>query len=372
MKKSLIALAVAGAFAAPAFAATSNVDLYGQFRISVDHLNSMNSTIRGWGMNDETSRIGLKGSEDLGGGLKAIYQWETGFNLGNMGTLSTGSSNASGVNAGLTAGGMTGQRNTFIGLAGGFGTVLMGRHDTPYKLGGSADLFADTLADAQSDALSSSNGAAARCIICEDLRVNNAIAYVSPEYSGFHAAVAIVPGKFASSTATTKSLDSLSDAYSMVGVYNNGPLKLTAAYENLDHYVGNAATGAASSKQDAWKLNGAYTIGDLTLGATWEDIKHFGGASSGDGSKMSNYLVSAAYGMGPITLAAQYGRRNPNGGSNNLEDATVGVIYNMSKRTNTYVGYAHYKPQSNVSATGLAIDNGKTLNALTLGMNHSF
>jgi len=356
MKKSLIALAVAGAFAAPAFAATSNVDVYGQFRISVDHINNVAAGVGGWGMNDETSRLGIKGSEDLGGGLKAIYQWETGFNLGTEGALGSGTAGTGSVTTGSA--GVGAERNTFVGLSGGFGTVLAGRHDTPYKLAGSADLFVDTLADAQNTGT--------RCIICEDLRVNNAIAYVSPDYSGFHAAVAIVPGNFARSTAGSKSLNGLADAVSAAGIYNNGPLSLSAGYENLDHYVGNAA-GAA--KQTAWKLNGSYTIGDLKLGATWEDLKHVGGLSSGDGSKSSNYLLSAAYGMGPITLAAQYGERNPNGSSNNLTDTTVGVVYSLSKRTSTYVGYAHYKPQSAATAGG---DLGKKLDAWTFGMNHSF
>jgi len=365
MKKSLIALAVAGAFAAPAFAASSNVDFYGQFRVSLDHINNFNNSgagkaLGGWGMNDETSRIGFKGSEDLGGGLKAIYQWESGFDPGYNGTISTSSAPGQ-----VAAGGLGSERNTFVGLSGGFGTVLAGRHDTPYKLGGSADLFADTLADAQNTG--------GRCIICEDLRVNNAIAYVSPEVSGFHAAVAIVPGNFQQSGPASKSLNSIADAYSMVGVYANGPMKVTAAYENLDHVSGAGKAPNNSGKQSAWKLNGAYTIGDLTLGATWEDIQKVGGDTTGaDGSKMNNYLLSAAYGMGPITLAAQYGKRNPNGSNNDLTDATLGVVYSLSKRTSTYVGYAHYKVGANISLTGNALDNGQKLNAWTFGMNHSF
>ncbi len=352
MKKSLIALAVAGAFAAPAFAASSNVDFYGQFRVSVDHLN--NSI--GWGMNDETSRIGFKGAEDLGGGLKAIYQWESGFNAGVSGAgNSTGTNSAGTLTGGMPAGGLGNQRDTFVGLSGDFGTVVAGRHDTPYKMAGSADLFADTLADAQ-------NGGA-RCIICEDLRVNNAIAYVSPDMSGLSIVGAIVPGNFTNNTAGTKSLNGLSDAYSLAGMYNNGPMKVTAGYENLGNYVGNAA---GASSQNAWKLNGAYTIGDLKLSATYEKISNAGGVSA---NSQTDYLLSAAYGMGPITLAAQYGKKNPSGNANNTTDTTVGVVYGLSKRTSTYVGYAHYGVDSGINLTGTA---GQALNALTMGMNHSF
>jgi predicted porin len=364
MKKTLIALAVAGTFVAPAaFAASANVDFYGKFRVSVDNLSGSyfnGTSIGGWQMSDEQSRFGFKGAEDLGGGLKAIYQYETGFNIGA--DASTVATLVGTNNTGKTSsGGLGNQRDTFVGLSGDFGTVLAGRHDTPYKMAGSADNFGDTLADAQ-------NGGAL-CIICEDLRVNNAIAYVSPSMSGFTVVGAIVTGHGAKATTTTKSLDSLADAYSLAGMYSNGPLSLSAGYENLNHFVGSAATGTGSAKQSAWKLNGAYTIDSLKLGATYEAIDKIGGV---DGDKTRNYLLSAAYGMGPITLAAQYGYRNYNNqantaGSTDLTDATVGVVYSLSKRTSTYIGYAHYKLKNNPTPAS----NGN-INAVTLGLNHDF
>lgn len=327
MKKSLIALAVAGVVAAPAaFAASANVDFYGKFRVSLDHLDNG----IGWQMSDQVSRVGFKGAEDLGGGLKAIYQLETGFNIGANSNAVYSFSNS--------AGGLGSQRNTFVGLAGDFGTVLAGRHDTPYKMAGSADLFGDTLADAQNTGM--------LCIICEDLRVNNAVAYVSPSFSGLTVAAAIVTGNGLGDT------NDLSDAYSLAAMYGNGPLSLSAGYENLDKY---------GAKQYAWKLNGSYTIDSLKLGATYEQLKKIGGISD---AKSNNYLISAAYGMGPITLAAQYGKRNPNdaAGNNDLTDTTLGVVYSMSKRTSTYLGYAHYKWNA----------TGDKLNAWTLGLNHDF
>ena len=79
-------------------------------------------------------------------------------------------------------------------------------------------------------------------------------------------------------------------------------------------------------------------------------------------------LVLTDEGMGPITLAAQYGKRDPKGDANNLTDITVGAIYSLSKRTNTYLGYASYKADANA----VAIVPNKTMNALTLGLNHDF
>ena len=379
MKKSLIALAVAGAFATPAaFAASSNIDFYGKFRLSLDHID--NSI--GWSMHDETSRVGFKGAEDLGGGLKAIYQWESGFNPGTSTSpvASTGTAGTAYTSGGTSLGA---QRNTFIGLAGDFGTVLAGRHDTPYKLVGSADLFGDTLADAENGAglLAYYNPVATAtvskgvqnvglCIICEDLRVPNAVAYVSPSFNGLTIAAATVVGNGSASTATTPAVNSLSDAQSIAAMYNNGPLVLGLAYENLSK-IGESAT-ASSNKPDAWKLNAGYTIDSWKLGGTFERLDKVGGVS---GQKANNYLVSVAYGMGPITLAAQYGYRNFNSqananGLNDLTDATVGVVYSLSKRTSTYLGYAHYKSK-NASYGGTAIADAK-YNVVTLGLNHDF
>jgi predicted porin len=121
----------------------------------------------GWGINGRSSqgylqgesranRIGVKGSEDLGNGLKAIYQVEFGVQLAD-------------TNANVTSGAdNVTMRNSFVGLAGGFGTFLVGRHDTPFKIStGKLDLFADTMADY--------NGT----VGFQDLRTDNTVAYIS-------------------------------------------------------------------------------------------------------------------------------------------------------------------------------------------------
>ncbi|HEX8980441.1 MAG TPA: porin [Parasulfuritortus sp.] len=369
MKKSLIALAVAGAFATPAaFAASSNIDFYGKFRVSVDHID--NSV--GWQMTDETSRVGFKGAEDLGGGLKAIYQWESGFNIGTAASHIPSTGNAGGSYTGGTTS-LGAQRNTFLGLAGDFGTVLAGRHDTPYKMVGSADLFGDTLADAETGSAllgfgGTNLGNNGLCIICEDVRVSNAIAYVSPSFSGLTIAAATVVGSGNAGTGTVPSVNSLSDAQSIAAMYNNGPLSLGLGYENLGKVAQAALGGGTAGKPDAWKLNAGYTIDSWKLGATYEHLDKIGGVS---GQKANNWLASVAYGMGPITLAAQYGYRNFNGTANtagavDLTDATVGVVYSLSKRTSTYLGYAHYKAKNSATVADAKY------NVVTVGLNHDF
>ena len=80
MKKSLIALAIASAVSAPAFAATSNVDIYGKLNFSANFLFDQADSDSDIQFTSNSSRIGFKGSEDLGGGLSAIWQIESSLN----------------------------------------------------------------------------------------------------------------------------------------------------------------------------------------------------------------------------------------------------------------------------------------------------
>lgn len=141
MNKKLVTLAVAAALAAPAVA-MADATLYGKLNVGINYVDQ-NEGFKGWGLSDNqviksafnnqylgiynpfittpqgpSNRLGVKGSEDLGNGLKAIYQIELGFSISD--SLNNGAVN----NEAIT------MRNTFVGLAGNFGTVLMGRHDT--------------------------------------------------------------------------------------------------------------------------------------------------------------------------------------------------------------------------------------------------
>jgi len=372
MKKSLIALAVAGAFAAPAFAASSNVDIYGKMRVSLDHVDVTN-TSSNWTLNDRVSRIGFKGSEDLGGGMKAVWQIENGVQFDG----------AAGALGGL------GLRNTFVGLSSGFGTVLAGRHDTPYKLAGSADLFGDTAADSQSGSSIIGYDIGGNGLGGFDIRAGNAIAYVSPTFSGFHVAAAIVPGETSranNAPAGTPIANGLADAWSLAAVYANGPLSVTAGYEKHTTDLANAILGTTlfnQGSESAFKLNGSYTFGDFKLGATYEDQSSFDLNTLTAGTvgkiKSKNYLVSGAYGMGPITLAAQYGKRNVNGeaekvtiGEQDLTRWTLGAIYNLSKRTSAYVAYNHDNLDNSTAVGVTPALADRTTKVWTFGVNHDF
>lgn len=336
MQKKLIALAVAAAAAAPVFA-QSNVTIYGAMRVSVDHTNAQAANSDVWTVSDQSSRIGVKGAEDLGGGLKAVWQWESGMNTTNSTTVGTV------------------QRNTFLGLAGGFGTALVGTHDTPYKLGGSADLFGDTAADAQGTATDSA-------IIGRnsfDNRLTNVIAYISPTWSGFHFAVAGVAGE---GTGSANSPNGLTDAYSMVGVYENGPLKVTLGHEERSSEF--VSTTAGTQKAKGTKLNIGYKMGAIGLGYTYESSTDVA-ATTTPRVKDKGQLASVSYAMGATTLGLQMGKfDNKDAGSTtgDLNTWTVGAYHALSKRTQAYVGYHNAKHQGD--------NNDKKV--LTMGLNHSF
>lgn len=380
MKKSLIALAVAGVVSAPAFAATSNVDVYGTIRMSVDHVSAGDSATGGnndgWQIADRVSRIGFKGSEDLGGGLKAVWQIEQQINATDP--VQTGAAAGTTID---TAFGGANLRNTFVGVNGGFGTVLVGRHDTPYKLVGSADLFADTAADSQASAtgIIGRNGF--------DTRANGTLAYISPDFSGFHFAAAVIPGEnniggVGGATTNANNARGLMDSYSLAGIYKNGPLNVGLGYEKHDAKTTTTETVATDKGIDAIKANVGYTFGDFKVGYTYErsDDQRANTAANPQSTDTA-HLLSVAYGMGPITLAAQYGKFDDKangtaagGGqdANDLSRWVVGATYNLSKRTNVYAAYM----QDNYSAANESSQNATTAvrdtKAFTFGMNHSF
>lgn len=330
MKKSLIALAVAGSFAAPAFAATSNVDVYGKLHLSVNYFDDQPSAISDFGISSNASRIGFKGTEDLGGGLAAIWQIESTVDMdegrGNFAT-----------------------RNTFIGLKGGFGTALIGRHDTPLKsIGRTLDLFGDTMADSR-NVMVDNNG-----------RPDNVLMYTSPNFSGLNFAALYSTG----SADATASEPKDTDFTSLSATYKNGPLYLGLGYENGD--------GLSTTIDKAWRLGAGYTMGAIKLVAQYDKNDAISGNPDSDA-----WLVGAAYTMGNIVLKANYMERDIDNTSNDPQQWTIGADYNLSKRTSVYAQYANgeYITVGGGAGASDRVGSGSTsgdIAILSLGMVHTF
>ena len=318
MKKNLIALAVASAIAAPVAMADAPV-VYGQINVAVDSV-----TDEGMRTSDRDSRLGIKGSEDLGNGLKAVYKMEFGIKVGDAfgttGTIDGGTDKA------VTSSGISG-RNAYVGLAGGFGTVLLGRHDTPLKMSQAKDLFGDSsYADmGKSDlvgklGLSGKNG---------ELRLDNVIAYVSPSFSGVKVVLAGVGAENGTNDA------SLTNAYSAAIMYGSTKkgLYLAAAVDHADDQID-------ADEWDHMRLSAQYKTGGLIANATYQTFKD--GVSAKNTDEGTNTQFQLGYKMGKFMPKAKYSTTDFEATSKKDGSAyALGLNYSLGKKTTAYVEYVN-------------------------------
>jgi predicted porin len=350
MNKKLITLAVAAAMTAPA-AALADATLYGKLNVSIDYFDVGDGYggFEGWALNGGTdlpgagraNRVGVKGSEDLGGGLKAIYQVEFGVPLANEQDYDINNGDVGGVS----------MRNTFVGLAGNWGTFVVGRHDTPMKIStGKLDMFADTMADF--------NGTVGFL----DIRADNAIAYISPNFSGFQLAGAIVPGgESTASGAWNVDSDSIAEGYSIAAIYANGPFYGSVAYEGLEDQLTAVQVGPTlvvpDESLDQWRVGlGILDWNGFTLSGVYANL------SQGD-FDVDQWQVQAGYAFGNNQIMGAFGQDLPDDSDFDADTWAVGLQHNFSKRTRAYLLYTDYDE-----------DNSDYFDwsGASLGMVHSF
>jgi predicted porin len=363
--KKILAVAIATAFAAPAFAATSNVDIYGKLHMSLNWYDDIPTNKSDIGISSNASRIGFKGSEDLGGGLKGVWQIESGLNLDEQnGTLAS--------------------RNSFVGLSGGFGTALLGNHDTPLKLvGRKVDLFGDTLGDSRNVMGGGS-----------DTRAQNVAAYISPNFSGFSGAFAYttdlngtaasgtcVPATFTApggvvtdATACTNAVsasaaDDDQSAWNLSAQYENGPIYVGFGYGDGDAHE-------ALNLEEHWRLAGAFSFGDFKVVGQYDSL-----ASALNGAANRDYdawMLGGAFKMGAMTFKANYMDGDFENVSTDPQQFTIGVDYAMSKRTTAYAMYANGeyvtlgKGGGSSDQVSSCATCGGDISALSLGVVHNF
>ncbi len=343
-----------------------------------------NKEYKGWGlgMNPRSNRIGIKGSEDLGGGLKAIYQVEIGVDLSNDNRDNNIANGNRGTASSTSAFSM---RNSFVGLAGNFGTFLIGRHDTPYKISfGKLDLFADTMADFN------------WTVGFNDLRADSVIAYISPSWSGFQLAAAVIPSGGATPLGTfNQDANGIADAWSIAAIYTNGPFYGSAGYEVLgkEHWKKYQVSGIElqdwyeglynkSTKDDTkWGIGlGMLDWNGFTLTGRYEGRSNVLGAPKSADSKL--WQIQAGYSFGNNTIKGMYGSMDLekcadtwNVGFNlscdkgldmieqkNKDTWGVAFDHNFSKRTRAYALYTKMDDDRDDS----------DWSAFSLGMIHKF
>jgi len=335
MKKSLVALAVLAASGAAM--AQSTVTLYGlvdTYLASVNTDNGLpNGSLTQTVLNSGAvngSRWGLKGSEDLGGGLKANFQLESGF------ANDTGASGQGGLLFG---------RHAWVGFSGGFGAVKFGRIPTAYDdiaTSGTA-VFASALSPTQN---------IHRTELNYTVRTNNTIKYETANYSGFSAALGYALGENKTATVGAGSTTSLNLAYA------GGPLSVALGYQT-EKANGNAVD------VNFTRLNGSYAFGAATVKAGWGKAGNVGAVNGADATE---YTIGLDYKTSPaLTLSAGYARSSDNitAGDFTRSGFGLGAAYTLSKRTFLYGGYE----ADTTTKTGVADTKHSVL---AVGVQHRF
>lgn len=362
MQKKLIVVALAAAaFSTSALADTGNVSIYGAADLSFDVISTGASAAGVAGatknnVSSNVSKLGFKGSEGLGEGLTAVWQIEQQINMDN-------------------AGGTFGTRNTFLGLkSDGMGTVLLGRHDTPYKLvTRKLDIFGDSIADNR--ALMggvTSNTTVDSAFAAFDGRQPDVIAYLTPDMNGFSGAIAYVNLAEGNTTAAAAK----SDALSLMGSYKADSLYAGLGYE--EHKL-NSLLG---TKESAWKLGLGYDVDALGLGFVYEKSDDNAGALGANARGHNSWYLSAQYKMGMNAIKAAYTKAGQIGATLNTDanQFSLGYDHGLSKRTKLYAIYSRinngtasdYGFSQSSAAAGTINGVGASPSVFSFGMKHSF
>ena len=436
MKKNILGLAIASAFAAPAAAIAQGtfVQIYGTINSDFQYASADNPTavpagINGavlngttrplgptpvnnnipgqFGVSSNSSDIGVRGSENLGGGFLAVFQLES-FVLLELG------------------GGNLGGRNSNVGLETPWGLVFYGVWDTPYKnMFGKPDpfhlasaasfvgifgspgfnIFAPTTSAAPTltaNANASDASAFAR-------RQQNTIAYWTPNFAGFSARVHFSPGEL-KGTATPLGYATAQGfnpwLWSIAGIYDSGPIYAALGYEQHKDYFGTrlftGATDATGTSSTDWGARAALgvqkVLGGLNVFALYERLSYSTDGVIARGQvtdwRRDSFGLMGTYPFGNITLRGGWMKvKDPSCStfgavclSDNLgtNQYTVGASYNFSKRTLVYAywvlqandSFARFKYGANtgpVSSGGNAtVGIGTQPTAVGLGMRHTF
>lgn len=367
MKKSLLALAVLTAVSGGAFA-QSSVTLYGKIDIGgvLESGSAKGKTLRVSTGVSGGSRIGFKGVEDLGGGMKAGFQIETGF-------CADRNADDNGVNPNFCTGGNNfGGRQSHVDLSGGFGSITAGRQ---YSLSfinlTTIDPFGTGLAG-QITNLADAGGNSGP----GNPRDNNSVIYTTPNMSGFSAAILFGAGETQGDWRTGRTTGA-------AATYASGPLYVGAGYNDT-----NGVSGTLGRRN--LNIGGTYDFGVVKLHLFGQHTR-----SPATASVLGNEYVAARDAMvgvtvpvGNASIMASYVRHddradgialcvsatNTTGTCNHdASQIGVGAMYALSKRTSLYTAFAKINNlHGAVFTVGNATDAGTGNKAFNLGVVHNF
>jgi predicted porin len=392
LKKTLVAFGVLGAFSAAAHA-QSSVTLYGSLDAGLAYVNNAGGKSL-WAQSSglmSNTYFGLKGAEDLGGGMAAIFKLESGFNLNN-GQFSPG------YFTGQSSGMFT--RQAYVGVQSrDYGTVTLGRQ---------YDTFTDYLSPLGLAGQAGGINLAAHPFNNDNIGTEysylNALKYQSANYAGF---------SFGGMYSFSNQAGAFADGrqWSLGAGYNRGPLKVAAAYSQMSTPGANANSASnAVLNSGLFTVNGAsgntqlagvqrtvgvganYAYGPGTVGLLWTHtrLQDVGSVGSGVSMRFDNIEVNGTYGLTPaLALVGNYTYTWSNLSASNAElspkwhSVTLGADYSLSKRTDLYLaGVYQHSSSENIggfsfsapTSIGGIIPSSTTQNqvAVATGIRHRF
>jgi len=392
MNKKVLAVAVAGVFAAPAMvlAQSSTVQLYGRVTYEYGYVLDMGDDAAGQSrpktdvaQTPGGGAIGFRGQEKLGGGLTAWFQCES-------------SADIRGINGdGLCT------RNSALGFKGGWGNLHFGRWDSPFKravnmgtagvkdtgLLGHSFIFAGGSGGTNAIAKSNRNRWKRRDV--------GWTYYESPNFSGFQILAAFTPGNGATG-ATNGTSNQKPRVTSIGGTYKQGPIAVGLGYEKHDDF-GASAVGGQDQSDDAWTISAAYTfMNKIKVGVAYIDAEYDGPTGTGTSLDKENLLVGVDWKVaGPhsvhlafvdagdsdgsaTALAGQgsIGDVAPSGPDTGAQWYSIAYQYAFSKRTSARFGYVVVDNDTNAGYTLGGLSNagvgGQEQEAIVMYLQHNF
>jgi predicted porin len=383
MNKKLLAVAVAGALAAPgmAFAQASTVTISGNFKLGLESLNYSGASATRLNSSqirvvDNSSRIIFNSVEDLGNGLSAFGQLDVRF--------------APDQASGAPASNPIGSGNTFVGVRSKtWGSLALGRFDLHYGKGPSENIRnAGALVSSDVSLFDFIGGTP----IANASRTQNVVKYDTPDFNGLSATIAWSANPLATSEADMSPTNAAGvttrkgDGWNINPSYSNGPFQVEYSYWRAKP----DAVVAATNDQRGDSLTGKYAIGGFQFGLGWNKSKLENSITGIKAAQRTAWELAGQYKWGPNAVYGHYVR------AGNVSSNTAGVAtdqtsarmlsltyeYLLSKRTALGATYAKINNDANINynlftSSGLGSNDATALNGesprmFQLTVNHKF
>jgi predicted porin len=349
-QKKLLVAAVACACAVPALALAqmpAGVQIYGRVNVTYEYITIDPATDKtSWELVDNSSRIGVRGRKDLGGGLAGFFQVESRVRLDSGGDALT-------------------TRDSYAGLQGGWGTLRAGRTIGPVYYA-----TYDYISMHNHDTGNSADALLAPTVVGNAGFMNNALWYTSPKFGAFTVDVAFTRP---SETRIAPGQDQPTHL-GLVGSYDQGPLHVAASFANTKDTV-DVDPGAAVVPNDdkAYTIGGLYDMKTFVVGALFESAES---KLATDKAKRNYFRVAVMMPVGKHEFHVNFGNVNHRLDAKLSDDGatqlTLGYNYNITKETKVYGFYTAVSNDNNGNYGFRTNIPGVDNSSLAVGVRHNF